>query len=99
MQNLCCPYVLAIAVNGVDDTRPVLDYYKQKGGNSRILETFKACQEQLKAEEEEWNRHMEAQRSKNSLGRISPFSLQKKRTSGSQQTVSSFEDWSTVLPA
>ena len=30
---------LAIAMSNTDDVRPVLDYYKEQGGN--ILETFK----------------------------------------------------------
>jgi hypothetical protein len=72
--------VLAIAANGVDDTRPVLDHYKREGGEERVLESFKACQAKLKADEEEWNRQMEVQRSRNSLGRISPFSFHKKRS-------------------
>ncbi len=78
--------ILAIAVNNVEDTRLVLDYYKQKG-ECQILDTFKVFQAQLRAEEEKWNREVEAQRSQISIGKISPFSLNKKKHSR-QQTVS-----------
>ena len=80
--------ILAIAVNGVDDTRPVLDYYKQASEGGNILETFKANQAQLREQEEVQSQLAETQRSRNSIGRISPFSFQKKRTFGNQQTVS-----------
>ena len=79
---------LAIAVNNVEDTRPVLDYYKAKGGGGHILETFKRYQEQLREEEEERNREIQAQR-RSSVGKISPFSLLNKKNHSSQQTVSS----------
>ena len=75
---------LAIAVNNVDDTRPILDYYKKERGESRILETFKLNQAKLRAEEEEWNRQKIAQRNRGGLGRITPFSLQRKKTGHSQ---------------
>lgn len=80
---------LAIAVNDVDDTRPVLDYYKRERGETNILETFQAYQAQLGEEEEEWNRQMETQR-RSRIGRISPFSLRKKRSPGFPSAVSNW---------
>lgn len=50
--------VSAIAVNNVEDTRTVLDYYKHRGGEDQILDTFKAYQAQLREEEEEINRNI-----------------------------------------
>lgn len=73
-------YFSAIAVNNVDDTRPVLDYYKESGGEHHILETFKTYQAQLKAEEEEWSRQVETKRSRSGIGRISTFSMTKKKS-------------------
>ena len=74
-------------MNNVEDTRPVLDYYKQKGGEEYILETFKTHQERLKAEEEDFNRQKATERHRvgSTLGRISPFSFQKNRILNSQQ--------------
>ena len=40
----------AIAVNEVDDVRPVLDYYKQHGEDN-ILETYKTIQAKVQEEE------------------------------------------------
>lgn len=71
--------MLAVAVNDVDDTRPVLDYYKREGGESNILETFKTYQTKILAEEEERRHQMESQRSRTGMGKISPFSLQRKK--------------------
>lgn len=74
-------FFIAIAVNNVEDTRPVLDYYKQEGGEKNILETFKGYQAQLMAQERDWKRQMEVQRKVKSnykKGRILPFSLQRK---------------------
>lgn len=60
----------------MDDIRPILDYYKHEGGESKILETFKAYQAQLQAQEEDWNRQMEVQQQRHAkLGGISPFSF------------------------
>lgn len=70
---------VAVAINRVDDTRPVLDYYKQEGGEENILQTFKTYQARMMAEEEEWNHQMEIQRSRTNLGTISPFSFHRKK--------------------
>ncbi|XP_003386476.1 PREDICTED: mitochondrial import inner membrane translocase subunit TIM50-A-like [Amphimedon queenslandica] len=43
-------FLLTIAMSNTDDVRPVLDYYKEQGGN--LLETFKANQARLREEEE-----------------------------------------------
>ena len=73
---LCC---VAIAVLKVDDTRPVLDYYKREGGEENVLDTFKSYQARLLAEEEESRRLMESQKSRTGRGQISPFSFQRKK--------------------
>lgn len=80
-------FQLAIAINGVEDTRAVLDYYKQGKEESQVLETFKAYQIKLKEEEEKW-KHQEAQQRKGGLGRISPFSLYKRNAMSSVDSVS-----------
>ena len=59
-------------MNGVEDTRPVLDYYKQRGGDDRILESFRITMEQMRAEEE-LERQTKAQ-----SRIISPYTLRKK---------------------
>lgn len=79
---------VAIAVNDTEDTRPVLDYYKEKGGEDRVLETFKIQQAQLRTEEEERNQEVKALRNRSTLGKISPYSLWGRKGSGSQETVS-----------
>ncbi len=67
-------------MNGAEDTRPVLDYYKREGGEKRILETFKAYRAKLQ-EEENIDRQFEEQRRSTDtrLGKISPYSFQRKK--------------------
>ena len=81
-------FLAAIAVNNVEDTRTVLDYYKYKGEEGQILDTFKAYQARLRAEEEKRYQEIEAQRNQVGVGRISPFSLLNKKNRSGQQTVS-----------
>lgn len=75
-----CPCVVlllcvAIALNEVDDIRPVLNHYKSEGGN--VVEVFKAHQAKLLEEEmrrrEEQKRLLESQHKIGST--IVPFSL------------------------
>lgn len=88
------PLLQAIASDGVDDVRPVLNYYKSQGGN--IIEVFNAHQAQWL--EEEMRRREEQKRifeQRNKIGGgIIPFSLgsslfqRKQQTSGAPQTES-----------
>ena len=69
----------AIALNEVDDVRPVLDYYKQKG-ESNILETFKSIKAKVQEEEEILSRYRETQKCKSSgVGKISIYHRSRSR--------------------
>lgn len=67
-------FTTAIAINEVDDVRPVLDFYKGQG-DENILETFKARQAQLRAEEEKHMSEREHMTHRGTGGAISTFSF------------------------
>lgn len=87
------PILHTIAVNEVDDVRPVLDYYKSNG-EKKILETFKSSQAQLKEEAEklrEEQQRMISERQGYHLGGAIPTfhfspSLSRRRESSAENT-------------
>jgi len=74
---------LAIAESGVDDVRPVIQFYKDQGGTN-FLETFKINQAKLQAEEE--RRLAELQGRQNSTSQFGGFNTFRAR-SGSTDKV------------
>ena len=82
-------------MNEVDDVRPVLDFYKQQGGEDKVLDTFKANQARLRAEEERLRAERE-QVARDGVqrkvgGAISPFSFRSySRTQTVAQEVSMY---------
>ena len=58
---------VAIAQSGVDDVRPVVQFYKEQGG-SDFLEAFRINQAKLLAEEEQRLAELKARQSKAQLG-------------------------------
>ena len=55
-------WFVAIAQSGVDDVRPVVQFYKEQGG-SDFLEVFRINQEKLLAEEEQRLAELKARQS------------------------------------
>ncbi len=78
----CLFFPLAIAVNEVDDVRPVLTFYKAQRGEDKVLETYLLNQALLRAEEERRREQMDQlarQGAQRGLGGpISTFSLSRK---------------------
>ena len=72
-------WFVAIAQSGVDDVRPVVQFYKEQGG-SDFLETFRINQAKLLAEEEQRLAELKARQSnKSQLG--GGFNTYRARTS------------------
>ena len=65
-------FCLAIADSGVDDVRPVIQFYKDQGGTD-FLETFKINQARLQAEEEQRIAELQARQNKSQFGGFNTF--------------------------
>ena len=84
---------LAIAESGVDDVRPVIQFYKDQGGTD-FLETFKINQAKLQAEEE--RRQAELQAQQNNRSQFGGFSTFRAR-SGSTDNVRECQQISNAI--